>query len=151
MDHVIEESSEIISPKEAEKLSQGSQMLTHHNKNLPSSGELPSSYGQSKSSSIKIEHPAEQRPKERNCSICFQHFPDATDAFRFHLLNHMEAYRGKSVCPDCRVDCGHYEKMIDHFLMAHGGLDKLVCPYPSCVRSFRTSRTLELHAKRHKN
>ena len=99
---------------------------------------------------VKIEN-AESAPTEKTCCICFQHFDDVSDIYRLHLLKHMEMYEGKSRCPHCRVDCGHHEKMVDHFLMAHGGVEKLVCLHPSCVRSFRTERTLKMHAKKHVN
>ena len=103
----------------------------------------------SENSSIKIEHQSMPRTDEKSCCICFQKLDDSTDAFRMHLISHLEKYQGKSICPQCYVDCGRYEKMVDHFLMVHGGVEKLVCHHSNCVRSFRTRRTLELHARKH--
>ena len=125
---------------------------THQNLKLVPMGQSSSSHhDQSEKGYIKMEHQSSPRSEEKSCCICFQRFEDASDAFRLHLLKHMEAYQGKSACPLCRVDCRHHEKMVDHFLIAHGRVNKLVCHYPTCVRSFRTSRTLELHAKRHRS
>ena len=83
------------------------------------------------------------------CCFCFKTCQLADDEFRLHLLIHLEAYRGKAFCPVCRADCTSYERMIDHFLMVHGKMDKLVCSFANCIRSFRTQRTLELHEKKH--
>ena len=105
----------------------------------------------SEPTSIKIERQPLQAAGPKRCCICFQSFEnaDSSDAFRMHLLAHLEPYRAKSVCPNCRIDCGEHDKMVDHLLMVHGGVEKLVCQYHSCIRSFRTKRTLEMHMGKH--
>ena len=83
------------------------------------------------------------------CCLCFQTCRLADDEFRLHLLTHLETYQGKAFCPVCRVHCTSYEKMVDHFLMVHGKLPKLVCSFAQCIRSFRTQRTLDMHYRKH--
>ena len=90
-----------------------------------------------------------QKDTPPSCCICYRNFECRNDEFRLHLLSHLELFVGKPVCPNCRVDCGDYERMVDHFMMVHGEVDKLVCPHPTCIRSFRTERTLNLHARKH--
>ena len=94
------------------------------------------------------DRPPQRRP---SCYFCCQIFNDTSDEYRMHLLSHLEAYSGKTVCPRCLVNCCSHEKMIDHFLMVHGGVEKLICFHSNCVRSFRTRKTLQLHAKKHVN
>lgn len=84
-----------------------------------------------------------------SCCVCFQTFQTKDDAYRMHLLEHMQDYEGKNICPECLVDCTSHDKMVDHFLVVHGKVRKLICPHSSCVLSFRTRRDLELHAKYH--
>ena len=105
----------------------------------------------SENSLVKIEPQSLPRSEEKSCCICFEKFPDTTEEYRLHLLMHLEAYQGKSICPICRVDCTGYERMVDHVFMVHGGVEKLICPHPTCVESFRTEKTLELHSKKHKS
>merc|ERR1711954_7419 len=88
----------------------------------------------------------QQQPSStKSCCICCLPFKSDSDDYRLHLLHHMEAYHGKTLCPLCRVDCGHFERLVDHFFIVHGGVDKHICPHASCVRGFRTRRMLELH------
>ena len=88
--------------------------------------------------------------RQVSCPICYEKFPDSDDdEYRSHLLRHLESYDGESICHECRTDCNTPDKMIDHFMFVHGGVDKLVCPDPNCIRSFRTKRTLLMHAKKH--
>ena len=99
---------------------------------------------------IKIEAQHLPRSEERiRCCFCFAEFSKTNDEYRLHLLTHLEGYRGKSLCPICRVGCPSYERMVDHVFMVHGGLEMLVCSHPSCVRSFRTLKTLDEHEHEH--
>ena len=86
---------------------------------------------------------------KQSCHFCFQQFDAESETLRSHLLNHLEDYSRKSVCPECRVDCSTNASMVDHFMMVHGKLDKLVCNFANCVRTFRTEKSLHLHAKKH--
>ena len=98
---------------------------------------------------IKVENLATQPSSNKTCSICFQTLQNSNDDYRLHLLSHLESYEGKSTCPTCRADCTSYEKMVDHFMMVHGEVQRLVCPHPRCVRSFRIKRTLDMHLRKH--
>ena len=91
----------------------------------------------------------EEQPTMRSCCICCEPFQADTDQYRLHLLAHLEVYEGKSVCPFCRINCTTNDKMVDHFLMVHGGVRKLVCSHPDCVRTCWTRRTMDRHEKRH--
>ena len=93
--------------------------------------------------------PLQENESQINCCVCFQAFGEKDDEYRLHLLDHMKDYEGKPVCPDCLVDCDQHERMLDHFLMVHGKVRKLVCTHSDCVLSFRTKRDLELHAESH--
>ena len=84
-----------------------------------------------------------------SCHFCFDRFDRESEEFRHHLLDHLEVYSGKTICPECRVDCETNDKMVDHFLMAHGKLKKYVCELSTCVRTFRTKKSLEFHARKH--
>ena len=91
-------------------------------------------------------------PNVVSCCICQEKFVNGDDdEYRQHLMAHVESFEDKSVCHLCRIDFSTHDKMIDHFMTLHGSVDKLVCPYPSCPRSFRTKRTLQLHANKHRN
>ena len=68
-----------------------------------------------------------QKDTPPSCCMCYRNFECRNDEFRLHLLSHLELFVGKPVCPNCRVDCGDYERMVDHFMMVHGEVDKLVC------------------------
>ena len=97
---------------------------------------------------------AKPRPRvletpEVSCHICFLKFQHNTDSFRLHLIDHMLDYAGKTICPDCSANCMGYENMVDHFLMVHGKLKRLVCPHHTCVRSFRLEVTLNIHKQIH--
>ena len=83
------------------------------------------------------------------CCICCQKFDAANDEYRLHLLAHYELFRGKTLCFHCQVDCGSNDRMIDHFMIVHGGVNKLVCPDLSCIRQFRTQKSLQMHLKKH--
>ena len=82
---------------------------------------------------------------QTNCCICFLAFPADSDSYRSHLLEHMQDYEGKSICPECFAECPDNKKMVDHFLMVHGRVRKLVCPHRFCGQSFRTRTALYLH------
>ena len=87
--------------------------------------------------------------KYKSCCICFMDLDANSDEYRLHLLRHLEQYEGKSICPSCKKDCGASEKMVDHFLIIHGQVDRLVCPAKNCVRSFRTKKALRIHNGKH--
>ena len=90
-------------------------------------------------------------PSAKICCVCCLRFPYDSDEFRTHLLDHLDIYAGKTVCPSCLTHCGTYEKLVFHFLYVHGEVQKHVCPDDSCVRAFWTKKTMDRHLKNHKN
>ena len=99
-------------------------------------------------------------PSGKQCCICYvvlrdddaenaDDEADRVDEYRLHLLNHLRAFRGKSACPQCAVHCGSYDRVVDHFMMVHGGVQKNVCRVDDCVRSFWTRKERTKHEKNH--
>ena len=85
---------------------------------------------------------------DQSCPFCSFQFIDETN-FRNHIREELEVYRGKSVCPECRVHCRNPDKMIDHFFAVHAGLQRFVCGVDDCVEAFWTDDELRAHERSH--
>ena len=97
-------------------------------------------------------------PMSTQCCFCFIPLQDRDDELRAHLLKHLEKFGGKSICPECGVNCASsssafssnaHRSMVDHFMMVHGRVEKLVCGFNNCVGSFWTREELGRHEGSH--
>ena len=91
---------------------------------------------------------SQSRPK--TCPFCCCVFPSdgGDDAqYRHHLKEELGIFRGKSICPECQLDCRWSYKLIDHFFTRHGELKRFVCGANNCVQAFWTRDELNAHVQ----
>ena len=76
----------------------------------------------------------DKSPLEKVCIFCSLSFSDLT--LRRHMFEELKIYTGKTLCPECAVDCLYPDKMIDHVFLVHGELKKFVCSFENCSEAF---------------